>query len=58
MEEERNQPKPPTQAERIEELENENAFLARELADAYARLEQTEQDHAELLLYLVTEEVI
>ena len=51
-------PQPETPEQRIAALEDENAFLALELATAQARLDQTEQEQAELLLLLVSEGVI
>lgn len=42
----------------IEQLEEENALLALELAQTQLRLEQAEQEQAALLLELVTREVI
>lgn len=51
-------PKPETPEQRITALEDENAFLALELATAQSRLDQTEQEQAELLLLLVSEGVI
>jgi hypothetical protein len=54
----RNAPKPESPEQRISALEEENAFLALELATAQARLDQTEQEQAALLLELVSREVI
>lgn len=51
-------PRPETPEQRIAALEDENAFLALELATAQARLDQTEQEQAALLLELVSREVI
>lgn len=51
-------PVPESDEQRITRLEEENAFLALELATAQARLDQTEQEQAELLLLLVSEGVI
>jgi len=42
----------------IEQLEEENAFLALELAATQGRLNHTEQEQSELLLLLVMEGVI
>jgi len=47
-----------TDAERIAELQDENAFLALELVTTQARLDQAEQEQAELLLLLVSQGVI
>lgn len=52
------EPRPPTPQERIEALEDENAFLAIELASTQARLDQAEQEQADLLLMLVSQGVI
>ena len=51
-------PEPETPEQRIAALEDENAFLALELATAQSRLDQTEQEQAELLLFLVSQGVI
>jgi hypothetical protein len=51
-------PQPETPEQRISTLEDENAFLALELATAQSRLDQTEQEQAELLLLLVSQGVI
>lgn len=49
--------KPPI-AVTVEALENEAALLALELVDTQTRLQQSEADHAALLLELVDKEVI
>ena len=51
-------PAPEPGPSRIDMLEEENAFLALELAQTQARLDQTEQEQAELLLLLVGNGVI
>jgi hypothetical protein len=52
-------PKPePTPADKIVTLENEAALLALELVDTQARLQQSQADHAALLLELVDKGVI
>lgn len=43
---------------RIDQLEDENAFLALELAQTQARLDQAEQEMAGLLLELVSKGVV
>lgn len=54
-----NQPAPqPTPQERIEVLEDENALLALELAQTQLRLDQAEQEQADLLLMLISQGVI
>jgi hypothetical protein len=49
IEDERNQPRPPTQAERIEELENENLQLKLALAEM-AEDHETEKTEIKLAL--------
>jgi len=44
--------------EQVAELQDENAFLTLELATTQARLDQTEQEQADLLLMLVAQGVI
>jgi hypothetical protein len=52
-------PKPePTSADKIVTLENEAALLVLELVDTQTRLQQSETDHATLLLELVDKGVI
>jgi len=51
-------PPEPSPADRIAQLEEENALLALELAQTQIRLDQAEQEQAELLLTLVSEGVI
>lgn len=52
-------PKPETTpADKIAMLENEAALLALELVDTQSRLQQSEDDHATLLLELVDKGVI
>lgn len=48
----------PPLTEQVASLQDENAFLALELATTQARLDQTEQEHADLLLALVAQGVI
>lgn len=48
----------PALSEQVTVLEEESALLALELAQTQARLEQTEQEHADLLLMLVSQGVI
>jgi hypothetical protein len=52
-------PKPePTPTDKIATLEYESAILALELVDTQARLQQSQADHAALLLELVDKGVI
>ena len=52
-------PKPkPTPTDKITTMENEAALLALELVDTQTRLQQSEADHAALLLELVNKGVI
>lgn len=46
-------PAPPSDADRIAQLEADNALLSRDLAEAHARLTATEKGQAALLLQLV-----
>jgi len=52
------QPPEPSPADRIAQLEEENALLALELIDTQIRLEQAQQEQAALLLELVDKGVI
>jgi len=52
------EPRPPAPQERIEALEEENAFLALELVNTQLRLDQAEQEQADLLLELVMKGVL
>lgn len=49
---------PPAPKSPIQQLEEENAFLALELATTQSRLDQAEQEQADLLLMLVAQGVI